>query len=325
MALSFRGLLGFAALAAASVSFVAAAGAQDEAYVAVTAIVEHPALDAARDGVRDELKANGYEPGKTLRFEYESAQGNPTTAAQIARKLIGEGPDVIVPISTPSAQAVVAATKDIPVVFTAVTDPVGAKLVPNAEKPGANVTGVTDLSPIRKHLELIQEITPDAKRIGVPHNPGEANSLSLLNLLKQEAGPLGLEIVEAPATRSSDVLSAAQSLIGKADAMYIPTDNTIVSALEAVIRVGVENKMPVYAADTDSVPRGAVAALGFNYYDVGRQTGKIVLRVLKGEKPGDIAVEGIATTELYVNVSAAEKMGVTIPEGVIARAKEVVK
>ncbi len=325
MPLSFRGLLGFAALAAASVSFVAAAGAQDEAYVAVTAIVEHPALDAARDGVRDELKANGYEPGKTLRFEYESAQGNPTTAAQIARKLIGEGPDVIVPISTPSAQAVVAATKDIPVVFTAVTDPVGAKLVPNAEKPGANVTGVTDLSPIRKHLELIQEITPDAKRIGVPHNPGEANSLSLLNLLKQEAGPLGLEIVEAPATRSSDVLSAAQSLIGKADAMYIPTDNTIVSALEAVIRVGVENKMPVYAADTDSVPRGAVAALGFNYYDVGRQTGKIVLRVLKGEKPGDIAVEGIATTELYVNVSAAEKMGVTIPEGVIARAKEVVR
>lgn len=325
MPLSFRGLLGFAALAAASVSFVAAAGAQDEAYVAVTAIVEHPALDAARDGVRDELKANGYEPGKTLRFEYESAQGNPTTAAQIARKLIGEGPDVIVPISTPSAQAVVAATKDIPVVFTAVTDPVGAKLVSNAEKPGANVTGVTDLSPIRKHLELIQEITPDAKRIGVPHNPGEANSLSLLNLLKQEAGPLGLEIVEAPATRSSDVLSAAQSLIGKADAMYIPTDNTIVSALEAVIRVGVENKMPVYAADTDSVPRGAVAALGFNYYDVGRQTGKIVLRVLKGEKPGDIAVEGIATTELYVNVSAAEKMGVTIPEGVIARAKEVVR
>src|SRR5690606_31514493 len=191
--------------------------------------------------------------------------------------------------------------------------------------PGANVTGVTDLSPIRKHLELIQEITPDAKRIGVPHNPGEANSLSLLNLLKQEAGPLGLEIVEAPATRSSDVLSAAQSLIGKADAMYIPTDNTIVSALEAVIRVGSENKIPVYAADTDSVARGAMAALGFNYYDVGRQTGKIVLRVLKGEKPGDIPVEGIETTELFVNVGAAERMGVTVPKAVLDRAKKVVK
>lgn len=325
MARFFSAALACAAFAAAHISLVAPALAQDEALVAVTAIVEHPALDAARDGVRDELAANGYEVGRNLRFEYESAQGNPTTAAQIARKLVGDEPDVIVPISTPSAQAVVAVTKDIPVVFTAVTDPVGAKLVADAEKPGGNVTGVTDLSPIRKHLELIQEITPDVKRIGVPYNPGEANSLSLLELLKAEAGPLGLEIVEAPATRSSDVLSAAQSLVGKADAMYIPTDNTIVSALEAVIRVGAENKIPVYAADTDSVPRGAMAALGFNYYDVGRQTGRIVLRVLKGEKPGDIPVEGIETTELFVNVSAAERMGVTVPEAVLDRAKEVVK
>lgn len=325
MARSFSALLACAAIAAAPISMAASASAQDKAFVAVTAIVEHPALDAARDGVRDELAANGYEPGRNLRFEYESAQGNPTTAAQIARQFVGEGPDVIVPISTPSAQAVVAATKDIPVIFTAVTDPVGAKLVADPKKPGGNVTGVTDLSPIRKHLELIQEITPNVKRIGVPHNPGEANSLSLLKLLKAEAGPLGLEIVEAPATRSSDVLGAAQSLIGKADAMYIPTDNTIVSALEAVIRVGTENKIPVYAADTDSVPRGAMAALGFNYYDVGRQTGKIVLRVLKGEKPDDIPVEGIEKTELFVNVSAAERMGVTVPKAVLDRAKEVVK
>ena len=181
------------------------------------------------------------------------------------------------------------------------------------------------MSPIRAHLQLIQEITPKAKRVGVPHNPGEANSLSLLERLKEEAGPLGLEIVEAPATRSSDVLGAAQSLVGKADAMYIPTDNTIVSALEAVIRVAVENKIPVYAADTDSVPRGAMAALGFNYYDVGRQTGKIVLRILKGEKPGDIPVEGIEKTELYVNVTSAERMGVAIPQAVLDRAKQVVK
>lgn len=325
MVSSLSALLGCVALAAGSAGFIASAAAQEKVFVAVTAIVEHPALDAARDGVRDELKANGYEPGKNLRFEYESAQGNPTTAAQIARQLVGEGPNVIVPISTPSAQAVVAATKDIPVIFTAVTDPVGAKLVPDAKKPGGNVSGVSDLSPIRKHLELIRQITPDAKRIGVPHNPGEANSLSLLQLLKQEAGPLGLQIVEAPATRSSDVLSAAQSLIGKADVMYVPTDNTVVSALEAVIRVGTENKIPVYAADTDSVPRGAMAALGFNYYDVGRQTGKMVLRVLKGEKPGDIPVEGVETTELHLNVNAAGKMGVTIPEAVLAGAKKVVK
>jgi len=325
MARSWKALLAGAATAVIANGFVGVVGAQETVFVATTAIVEHPALDATRDGVRDELEANGYEEGKNLRFEYESAQGNPATAAQIARKLVGAKPHVIVPISTPSAQAVVAATKDIPVVFTAVTDPVGAKLVSDPKKPGGNVTGVTDLSPIGKHLELIQEITSNAKRIGVLHNPGEANSLSLLQLLKTEAGPRGLEIIEAPATKSSDVLSAAQSLIGKADVIYIPTDNTIVSALEAVIRVGTENKIPVYAGDTDSVPRGAMAALGFNYYDVGRQTGKIVVRILKGEKPGDIPVEGIETTELYVNLKAAERMGVTIPESVVARAKQVVK
>ena len=183
---------------------------------------------------------------------------------------------MIVPISTPSAQAVVAATSDIPVVFTAVTDPLGAKLISNLEKPGANVTGMSDLSPIVKHLELIKEITPDAKTIGVPYNPGEANSVTLLGLLKSEGAEMGFEIVEAPAPTSADVLAAAQSLVGKVDVIYVPTDNTIVSALEAVIKVGTDNKIPVYAGDTDSVPRGAVAALGFNYYDVGRQTGKIV-------------------------------------------------
>ena len=179
--------------------------AQEEpATVAVTAIVEHPALDAARDGIKAELEAAGYAEGKNLAFTYESAQGNPATAAQIARKLVGERPDVIVPISTPSAQAVVGATEDIPVVFTAVTDPVGAKLVQDAQHPGGNVTGMSDLSPIGAHLDLVKEITPDAQTLGVIYNPGEANSVTLLELLKQEAPARGLTIREAPAsTRSS--------------------------------------------------------------------------------------------------------------------------
>jgi putative ABC transport system substrate-binding protein len=308
----------------ASLAFPAALMAQNVT-VAVTAIVEHPALDACRDGVKDALAAAGYEEGKNLTFLYETAQGNPATAAQIARKFIGEAPDVIVPISTPSAQAVVAGTKDIAVVFTAVTDPLGAKLVSNMDKPGGNVTGMSDLSPIAKHLDLIKEITPGAKKIGVPYNPGEANSVTLLKLLQEHAGAKGMEIVEAPATKSADVLQAAQSLVGKADAIYIPTDNTIVSALEAVIKVGVDSKLPVFAGDTDSVPRGAIAALGFNYYDVGRQTGQIVVRILKGEKPGDIPVQGVEIMELFVNPAMAEKMGVKIPDTVVARAKEVVK
>ncbi|MDQ7250271.1 ABC transporter substrate-binding protein [Dongia sedimenti] len=297
----------------------------DDAFVAVTAIVEHPALDAARDGVRDELKAAGYEEGKNLKFTYESAQGNPGTAVQIAQKLVGENPTVIVPISTPSAQAVISATSDIPVVFTAVTDPLGAKLVANLEKPGGNVTGMSDLSPIAKHLDLIHQIVPGAKKIGVPFNPGEANAVTLVSLLKEKAAPMGMEIVEAPAPKSSDVQAAAQSLVGKVDVIYVPTDNTIVSALEAVIGVGIDNKLPVFAGDTDSVKRGAIAAVGFDYYDVGRQTGKIVARILKGEKPGDIAVQGVEITQLFVNPGAAQKMGITIPESLIAGAKEVVK
>ncbi len=215
------------ALIFGGLAFAGPASAAD-AFVAVTAIVEHPALDAARDGVRDELKAGGYEEGKNLKFVYESAQGEPSTAVQIAQKFVGENPSVIVPISTPSAQAVVNATTEIPVVFTAVTDPLGAKLVSDMMKPGGNVTGMSDLSPIKKHLELIKEITPNATKIGVPFNPGEANSVTLLGLLKQYAPEMGLEIVEAAAPTSADVLAAAQSLVGKVDVIYVPTDTDVV-------------------------------------------------------------------------------------------------
>jgi putative ABC transport system substrate-binding protein len=309
----------------AAAALAAPAAAQQRPMVAVTAIVEHPALDAARNGIKEALAEAGFVDGQNLTFTYESAQGNPATAAQIARKLVGEAPDVIVPISTPSAQAVVGATRDIPIVFTAVTDPLGAKLVTDLMKPGGNVTGMSDLSPIGKHLDLVKEIVPGVRRLGVIYNPGEANSLTLLELLKAEAPARGIAIEEAPATRSADVLPAAQSLVGKVDAIYVPTDNTVVTALEAIVQVGTQNRLPVLAGDTDSVPRGAIAALGFNYGDVGRQTGRIVARVLKGEKPGDIPVEGVEITELFVNPKAAEAMGVTLPEAVVARAKTVVR
>jgi putative ABC transport system substrate-binding protein len=316
-----RAVLALGAVLAVTLPAVAA----EMTSVAVTAIVEHPALDAARDGIEAALEAAGYKDGQNLRFTYESAQGNPATAAQIARKLIGEEPDVIVPISTPSAQAVVAATTDIPVVFTAVTDPVGAKLVSSLDHPGGNVTGMSDLSPIGKQLDLVEEITPAVKKLGVIYNPGEANSVTLLDLLKKEAPARGLAIEAVAAPKSSEVLAAAQSLVGKVDAIYVPTDNTVVTAFEAITKVAEENGIPLYAGDTDSVARGAIAALGFNYFDVGRQTGKIVARVLKGEKPGDIPVEGIEITQLFVNPGAAAKMGVTIPDAVLKRAKTVVQ
>ena len=298
--------------------------AADKVTVAVTQIVEHPALDAARDGIKKALEEAGYKDGDNLVFLSESAQGNPATAAQIAQKYVGENPTVIVPIATPSAQAVVAATQDIPVVFTAVTDPLGAQLIKNLEHPGGNVTGISDLSPLADHLNLIKEIVPTVKKIGVPFNPGEANGAALLAALQEMAPEWKVEIVEAPASKSADVQAAAQSLVGKVDVIYVPTDNTIVSALEAVIQVGIDNKIPVFSGDTDSVVRGAIASVGFDYFEIGRQTGAVIVRVLKGEKPGDIAVKNATGTDLFVNTKSASAMGVTVPAAVLSRAKKVI-
>ena len=293
--------------------------------LALTQIVEHPSLDAARRGIVDELAAAGWTSGQNLQVDYQNAQGNPATAGQIARKFAGEQPDVIVAITTPSAQAVVAATRDLPVVFCAVSDPVGAKLVSNLERPGGHVTGTSDQAPIVEQLELIRELSPKAKTLGVIYNPGEVNSVSLVDLLKKWAPEKGWQLIESAAPKSGDVLSAAWQLTGKVDAIYIPLDNTVVSALEAVIRVGREAHIPVYSADTDSVERGTVAALGFDYYDVGRQTEQLVVRVLRGENPGEMAVERIKTLKLFLNPGAAARMGVVIPEAVRQRAAHVVE
>ena len=311
------------ALAAAS-ALVLPAKAEDVT-VAITAIVEHPALDAARDGVKAALAEAGYKEGENIKFLYESAQGNPGTAAQIARQFVGEEPTVIVPISTPSAQAVVAATRDIPVVFTAVSDPVGAQLVKDMQKPGGNVTGLSDMSPVADHIKLIKEITPNVKNLGFVYNTAEANSVSTLAAMKAEAEKAGLTIVESVATKSSEVQGATRALIGRVDAIYIPTDNTIVSALEAAVGVAEEAKVPLYSGDTDSVARGALASVSFNYFDVGRQTGAIVARVLKGEKPADIPVTVAVGSDLVINKKAAEKMGVTFSDDLVKRATKVIE
>lgn len=309
---------------AASAALVLPAKAE-EVTVAVTAIVEHPALDAVRDGVKDALNEAGYKEGEGLTFVYQSAQGNPATAAQIARQFIGDDPDVIVPISTPSAQAVVSATRDIPVVFTAVTDPLGAQLVKDMDKPGGNVTGLSDMSPVAAHVDLIKEIMPEVKTIGYLYNSGEANSVSLLAVLKEAADAAGIAVVESAATKTAEVQGAARALIGRADAIYVPTDNTIISALESAVAVAEEAKVPLFTADTDSVARGSIAALGFNYYDVGKQTGEVVVRILKGENPGDIAVKVAEGTDLVVNKTQAAKVGLELPESVLSRATKVIE
>lgn len=307
--------LGLALAMTAGVPF--GASAAEEKSVAVTAIVEHPALDAARDGVLDALKQAGYEPGKNLKWQYQSAQGNNGTAAQIARKFVGDQPDAIVGIATPSAQALVAATKSVPVVFTAVTDPVGAQLTPSWEASGTNVTGVSDVLALDKQIELIRQIVPEAKRIGIVYNPGEANSVVVVKALKELLPTLGMTLVEASAPRSVDVGSAARSLVGKVDAIYTNTDNNVVSAYEALVKVGNDAKIPLIASDTDSVKRGAIAALGVDYRLLGEQTGRIVVRILNGEKPGDIQPQTSDKLQLFVNPGAAAKQGVSISQALL--------
>ncbi len=292
--------------------------------VATTAIVEHPALDAVRDGVRDALAEEGFRVGQEIRFLYESAQGNPAIAAQIAAQFVGNNVAVIVPISTPSAQAALTATSTIPIVFSAVTDPVAAGLVTNPARPGGNITGVSDLTPVAAHVDLMLEIVPTIRRIGVLYNPAEANAVVLVNLLKAAAAGLGLTVVEATAANSAAVQAAAASLVGRVDAIYVPTDNTIVSALGAVVGVAEDANIPLFAGDTNSVTGGVIASIGFDYYEHGKQTGRMVARVLRGESPANIPVEFATGGQLFVNVGAAARMGVTIPATVIARATTVI-
>ncbi|KZY63749.1 ABC transporter permease [Oleiphilus sp. HI0071] len=297
----------------------------EEKHVSITQIVEHPALDSVRQGVKDVLAEAGYREGENLKWEYQSAQGNPTTAAQIAKKFAGSNPDVIVAIATPSAQAMVASARSSNIIFSAVTDPVGAKLVKAWDKPSPRVSGVSDLTPVDKHMALVKEIVPSAKKLGVIYNPGEANSVSLVELVKKHAPEQGLDVVEAASPKSADVQTAMRSLVGKVDAIYLPTDNTVISALEGVLKIAEQTDIPVIAADTDSVKRGAIAALGFNYYDVGRQTGAMVVEVLNGKAPGDLPVQGVDKTELYLNPGAAAAMGIELPASLTKRAKEIIQ
>lgn len=293
--------------------------------VAITQIVSHPSLDAIHKGIVDELSEQKYKEGENIRYMYEVAQGDMAIAGQIAKKFAGESPAVTVPISTPSAQTVAAAVRNKPIVFAAITDPVGAKLVKGMGKSGTNITGLSDAIDVKQHMEMIKKIVPSAKRIGRIYNPGETNSVSVNNDFKEFFKGTDSSIVEAVATKSSEVLSAARSLVGKVDIIYMAHDNTTASALEGVIKVAEQNNIPIFAADTDSVERGVLAGIGFDYYDVGRATGKRVASILQGTKPGDIPVTTMDKLNLFINLKAAEKMGVTVDKAVIDSATKVIK
>jgi putative ABC transport system substrate-binding protein len=286
--------------------------------IGITQIVTHPALDAAVSGFKAGLAEKGFT---NITYDDQNAQGDMATASSIAQKFAGAGLDLILGVATPTTQAVVKADQTTPIVFTAVTDPVGAGIVTDPEAPTGNVTGVSDMLPVDPHIELIKTVVPDAKTVGVIYNAGESNSVFLIEAEKEAAAKAGIEIVEATASNSSEVQAAAQSLVGRVDAISVLTDNTAVTALESIIKIAEQNKIPLIAGDTDSVKRGAVAAYAFDYEDLGKQAGYQAAEILSGTPIKDIPVEYAETLQLSVNEKAAAAMGVTLPAELIDKAE----
>lgn len=279
--------------------------------IGITQIVDHPALNAVRDGFIDEMTELGYILDKDVVYDLQNAQGDMATANTIAQKFVSEGVDLILSIATPTSQAAVNATTTIPIVFSAVTDPIGAGLVKNLESSGNNVTGISDLTPVRKQFELIKEMLPEAKAVGTIYNAAEANSILTNELAKEACADLGLKLIEATVSSSADVLLAARSLVGKVDAIYISTDNATVSALDAVVQVTNENNIPLILADPTTLNKGGLVALGFDYYQHGQQTAPIVIKILEGTKPTDIPVEFAKNVQLAVNLDTAKEIGMS--------------
>jgi len=298
--------------------------AADTLKVGIVQIVEHPALDSARKGFIEVLTENGFVEGENIVYQIQNAQGDMATANTIAQKFKNEKLDLILAIATPAAQAVANLVKDKPILITAVTDPVSAGLVDKTERPGNNVTGTNDLQPMEGQFKLAQALVPNAKTVGIVYNAGEANSVTQVNIAKEITAELGLNVVEATADTSAVVLQAAQSLIGRVDVIYVPTDNTVVSAFSSVLKVSEENKIPIIAGEENLVSQGALATVGVNYYRLGRQTAEMALRIINGEtKPETMPIESQKDNELVINVDAAEAMGITIPEDLMAKATMV--
>lgn len=290
--------------------------------VAITAIVEHPALDTIRQGIIEQLAKEGFEQDKNIKIDFQSAQGSTATAAQIARKFVGDKADIIIPITTPSAQPVVAATRSIPIVFSGVTDPVSAKLVKSWEASGTNVTGISDHKPIEPQLELIKTLVPNLNTLGFVYSAGEVNSTIVLEELQKAANEAKIKVMPVAVQRSADIGTAARSLNGKVQAIYITEDNGVVSAYEALHKAALEAKIPVIAADRDTVKRGALAAYAVNQYDIGVATGQVAARVLRGEKVGSIPTQAVKQMDLSINQQTAKELGISVPESLLKQAKE---
>lgn len=280
--------------------------------VGMTQIVEHPSLDAASEGFKKALEYAGLK----VEFDEQNAQNDQNNSNTIASNFVSQNVDLIFANSTPSAQAALNATKDIPIVFTSVTDPVDAKLISSFEEPGGNVTGTSDGNPeaIPSTIAFMAE-EMGVKTVGTVYNTGEANSIAQVTTMKEEAEKADLKLVEAAVTTSSEVKQATESLVGKVDALYIITDNTVVSALESVVMVANEKDVPLFVGEFDSVERGGFAAYGFDYYDIGYEAGEMAAEILEdGKSPADIPAQYPQNLKLLINENAAKEMGIEIKD-----------
>ena len=294
--------------------------------IGISQLVSHPALDATGQGVIDGLADNGYVEGDDFMIDYQNSELDSSLMASIAQQFVVVKVDVIITIATPNKPAAINAVEgmDIPVVFTAITDPVGSGMVSDWDShPDENVTGVSDMIVVSDDVNLILEILPGVQKLGTLYNAGEDNSVFLVKKLNEACDAKGIEVVERTVSTSSDVMTAAQSLVGQVDAIWIGTDNTVVTGLEALIGVCEDNDIPLFPADEDSIVRGGIAAYSFDYYDIGYQTGEIVAKILDGKDASEIPVEKGKVISLSVNTAAAERMGVTLPQAVIDQAVTV--
>ena len=297
------------------------AAGSDTYSIGALQFVQHPALDAATEGFKSALA----DAGLDIEYDDQNAQGEVPNTNTIASTFAGADLDLVFTVATPAAQAAAQAIVDTPVLFTAVTDAEAAGLVDSNDAPGGNVTGTSDLNPVADQIALLAEIAPDAETVGIVYSSGEVNSEVQVELAKEAAEELGLTIEEATVANSAEVQQATQSL-GDVDAIYVPTDNTVVSGIAALIQVAEQNQIPVVSGDSGPVEGGAIATLGIDYSKLGYQTGEMAAAILQdGTDPATMAVEVSNDIELIINPAAAERMGVELPASVTDRADNVIE
>ena len=284
---------------------------KDLVHIGVLQYVEHPSLSATRKGFIEELKEEGYVDGKNIKIDYQNAQGDQSNLQTISQSLI-EDNDVMLAIATPAAQSLSSLTKGKPILFTAVTDPVSAKLVKSMDNVGGNVTGTSDMSPINKQVELLKKVFPNTKKVGIMYTTSERNSEVQVEEAKKYFKEFGIETVIKGISSTNDIQDTAKSLMSQTEVIFIPTDNTIVSAINTLVDLSKETKVPVVGSDAGSVEKGVLFTYGTNYEALGRQTGKLAGRVLRGEKVKDIDAEYPKTLNVVVNHDMAKELGIDV-------------